>query len=137
MKPQRVATVVIGLGLVGALAIGVWSETARVPNLQSPLTVSEAYTLADGGTLWVGLVDAQGKSFGFGLKGEVGVPRERMPLLVQRWVPMVRELERDGATERQLARLARRAASDNAGHKGHAKHLALLVEALELGKRGG
>lgn len=132
---RRRSRIIALLSFAASLAVAayLWYEAGRVPVLSGPLRLVDASALADGGTMWVAVVDTQGTWFGFGVNGSIGVPRARFPAVVRRWesLPLLRSFPPGDARELELARIARRAAADNIAETHHALFLLQLAETLE------
>jgi len=125
--------------LVAGATAALWWLAGRIPELASPLAVSEAVALPDGGSMHAELLDAHGRRFAFGVTGSLDVSRDHFPIYVRRWAstPLVRHVDRGSNQERQLALLARRAAADNVANLSYAMFLLQLAETLEASKAGG
>lgn len=138
MKQKQIWSLA-AVAVVAAAIAAAWTQAGRVPELVSPIAVTHAVALADGGSTHIELVDARGARFAFGTKGSLGVPRERFPVYVLRWasVPVTRDLDPGSPERRKLALLARRAASDNLKNLGQAMFLLEMAETLERGGADG
>ena len=79
------ASVAIVLSLVG---VG-YVMGGRTPEMRSPIRVSNAYALLDGGSTWIELTDAQGKRFGIDVSGSLHQRPDDFPVSIQRWWPFV------------------------------------------------
>ena len=59
-----------------ALFIVVNIEVKKVPNLNGPITVTDAWAMADGGSAGVTIQDSNGKKFTMSTKGDLETPKE-------------------------------------------------------------
>ncbi len=130
MKTPAARTLVIAVAAILVVAAAVHWLGGRTPEMRSPLRVSNAYALADGGSMWVELTDARGARVAISLQGSLHQQPERFPVSLQRWPPLplgvtVTPGSPDG---RALLELVERAGRD--GGAGTARNLMSIRLAL-------
>ena len=106
------------LPLIAILAglTGLYSYAHRLPTLTWPLKSINAFALSDGGSLTIELSDAKGNEFYFGIKGDLGTPREMYPSFYARTflgIPLMVTPEIGSAEELKLAGFAKELAERN------------------------
>lgn len=79
------ASAMIVFSLVG---IG-YAMGGRTPEMRSPIRITDAYALLDGGSIWIELTDAQGKRFAIEVSGSLHQRPEDFPVHIQRWWPVL------------------------------------------------
>ena len=74
--------------LLSAL-ITIYFSGKVIPELKPPIALEDGGWLADGGTMWLMLKDADGKQFLLGVNGSMDRNPSEFPVVVQRWYPWV------------------------------------------------
>ena len=78
------------LGFTSAAAIGLgicYFVGGQPPDMRSPIRVSQSSVLADGGSAWIELTDAEGKRMAISVSGSLGRQPQDFPVYLQRWWP--------------------------------------------------
>jgi hypothetical protein len=92
-KPVKPAwfikAVAISLVILFSAVIAIYFSGKTIPELKQPITLTDAQWVADGGTTWLMLKDADGKQFMLGVSGSLDRPPAEFPVFVQRWYPWV------------------------------------------------
>jgi hypothetical protein len=95
----------ISSALLFSVLITIYFSGKTIPELKPPIALEDAGWLADGGTMWLMLKDADGKQFLLGVNGSMDRDRSEFPVVVQRWypwVPLAVTLPMRGYDERDL-----------------------------------
>ncbi len=61
----------------------------RTPEMRSPIRITDAHALSDGGSTWIELTDSQGKRFAIEVSGSLQQRPEDFPVHIQRWWPVL------------------------------------------------
>lgn len=121
MAPMTPRSTNLALRLACAAAVaGVLLGTTyvlagKVPELRSPLRVTDASFFADGGSAWVSVTDATGKRIAFGVHGSLDRDPVDFPVYLQRWYPTVPvpvPVNRNSSAGHALLELVERAGRD-------------------------
>ena len=111
-------TVLIGAtACVGACLALAWFAGAQVPEMRSPIRITQAFAYSDGGSTWVAMEDATGRRIAFGVRATLGQAPADWSVQVQRWypeMPLPVPLARGSSGRRALLGLLEQAAHDNA-----------------------
>ena len=115
MSNKRVLLASLVVAVLCVVSYGTWLAAGHVPQLQSPVRVVDESALADGGTIWVAVVDAKGTWLGFGTRGSLEAPRDKFPVILRRWevLPLFRQFEPGDERILEIARVASQAATDS------------------------
>jgi hypothetical protein len=70
------------------IACAAYVVAGQVPDLRSPLLVTNARFFADGGSTWIAITDAAGKQIAFGVRGSLDRDAVDFPVYLQRWYPI-------------------------------------------------
>lgn len=125
-------------GIAVAVAIVYWLGH-QVPRMESPIVLSEAGALADGGTAWVELQDARGRHIRLEVRGKIANPAS-FPVYIQPWFPWLPisfEIQAGSQSERDLELLINRAAADNPTAQAHVWALRAISRVIEMRRSSG
>ena len=75
--------------LLLSVLIAIYFSGKSIPELKPPIALEDGAWLADGGTMWLMLKDADGKRFLLGVNGSLDTSPSEFPVVVQRWYPWV------------------------------------------------
>jgi hypothetical protein len=95
----------------------------RVPEMSSPIRVTESVFLADGGSVWVELTDATGKRIAVDVQGSLERNASDFPVYLQRWHPIFPvpvRVEPRSEAGRALLEVVERAGRDGSLDAAHA-----------------
>ena len=93
MAPMTPRSTSLALKLACAAAVAclllgtTYFVAGRVPELRSPIRVTDASFLADNGSAWISLTDATGRQIAFGVRGSLDRDPVDFPVYLQRWYP--------------------------------------------------
>lgn len=75
--------------LLFSVLITIYFSGKTIPDLRPPIALEDAGWLADGGTMWLMLKDADGEQFLLGVNGSMDRSPSEFPVVVRRWYPWV------------------------------------------------
>ena len=85
---QRTARFACAAVVACAVLAATCALAGRVPDMSSPIRVTDARFLADGGSAWLELTDATGKKIAIGVQGSLERNASDFPVHLQRWYPI-------------------------------------------------
>lgn len=118
------------------MLVAIYVLAGRVPDMSSPLRVTDASFIADGGSAWIEITDSEGKKMAMGVRGSLDRERSDFPVYLQRWhptIPLPMPVEPRSDAGRSLLEVVERAGRD--GGIDAAQMLAPVRAALSKAER--
>lgn len=85
---RKSISIIFGVIVVAFAGVG-HVMGGRTPEMRSPIRITDAHALSDGGSTWIELTDARGKRFAVDVSGSLHQNPEAFPVHIQRWWPVL------------------------------------------------
>jgi hypothetical protein len=120
---QRTAKLACATVVACAVLWATYVLAGRVPDMSSPIRVTDSVFLADGGSAWIELTDATGKKIAVDVHGSLERNASDFRVYLQRWYPVFPvpvRVEPRSEAGRALLEIVERAGRDGSPDAAHA-----------------